>query len=90
MNVFEWNGARGGEYLVVELSDGRWLSVSAKSDDRRVWLGDPRDPATYRNQRGGIGNFATVEREFLSHVAQSDYDAELYFALQALGRSKGP
>ena len=53
--VLEEDGPRGGEYYYVVLSDGRRLHVSRKNNDRRVWLGRPDEPGSYRQQRGGIG-----------------------------------
>jgi hypothetical protein len=87
-NIFEWDGPQGGEYYVVELSDGRWLSVSRKSSDQRVWLGRRDDPPTYRGQAGGIGRVDKLLDEWRRRIALDPVDAELYWALSALATRK--
>jgi len=78
------DGERGGEYFVVELSDGRKLAVSRKPEDERAWLGRPDEPASYRGQRGGVGTIDHLLDEWRSEIATSDEARELYEALSAL------
>ena len=86
--VLEFDGARGGEYYSVDLSDGRRLLVSRKRDDRRVWLGRPNDPESYAQQRGGIGTVDKLLDEWRGRIALDDDAAELYWALSALASRK--
>lgn len=87
-SVRQLDGPRGGEYYVVDLSDGRILTVSRKLDDQRVWLGTPDDPKSFAQQRGGIGNIDKLLGEWFARVALDDEAAELYWALNALASRK--
>jgi hypothetical protein len=88
-HIAEWDGPKGGEYFVVELSDGRALSVSRKHGDDRVWLGRPGEPSSYRGQRGGIGTLDRLLEDLRGRLATgTDEDRELYDAAAALKRRR--
>lgn len=83
--IIEWDGPRGGEYFIVQLSDGRALSVSRKPGDDRVWLGRPDEASSYRGQRGGIGTLDQLLDDLRGRLATgTDEDRELYDAAAAL------
>ena len=86
--VHEENGPRGGEYFYADLSDGRRLLVSRKPNDTRVWLGQPDNPQSYDQQRGGIGNIDKLLDEWRAQIALDAGAAELYWALSALASSR--
>lgn len=86
LNVFEWEGPKGGKYYSVDLGDGRQMDVSRLESDRRVWLGSPNDPGSYGGQAGGIG---TIDKLLDEWGARSDAEAKvLYSALKALASSR--
>ena len=85
MEVREREGPRGGEYIGVDLNDGRALHVSRKPEDKRVWLGRPDQPEFYRDQRGGIGTIS----KFLDEWRQDPAMADMYEALVALDTTRG-
>jgi hypothetical protein len=88
MRIERRDGPRGGQYLTIGLSDGRALHVSRKPGDERVWLGQPGDPSSYANQRGGIGTIDKLLDEWRSRVALEPAAAEMYAALAALKAEK--
>jgi hypothetical protein len=88
MRIERRDGPRGGQYLTIGLSDGRALHVSRKPGDERVWLGQPGDPSSYANQRGGIGTIDKLLDEWRSRVALEPAAAEMYAAFAALKAEK--
>ena len=89
VEVREHDGPLGGEYFAVDLSDGRALHVSRKPEDKRVWLGRPDQPESYRGQRGGIGTISKLLDEWRARVALDPALAEMYEALVALDAARG-
>jgi hypothetical protein len=82
VEVRERDGPRGGEYFEVDLSDGRALHVSRKQTEKRVWLGRPDQPESYRDQRGGIGTISKLLDEWQDQV-EDPAMVEMYEALVA-------
>jgi hypothetical protein len=84
-DIEELDGPQQGEYFIIKFSDGRQVSVSRKPGDKRVWLGRTDDPASYRNQRGGIGTIDRVLDDLRPRLTEAaPEDLELYHALSEL------
>jgi hypothetical protein len=84
VQVRERNGPEEGEYFEVELGDGRVLHASRKSEDKRVWLGRPDQPESYRDQPGGIGTIGKLHDDWRAQFALDPAMREMYEALVAL------